>query len=93
LPEVALAWRDARFAWVRKKRGQVETGVGEAVKVIVAEAVTEPLALLVAVSVSVSAVVSWSAMVQGSFTTHGFVPTNVPPDVLHVTVLLLTPVT
>jgi hypothetical protein len=58
LPEVALAAREDMFAWVMRKRGQVETGVGEAVKVTVEVAVTEPLAFDVAVRVTVSAVVS-----------------------------------
>jgi hypothetical protein len=76
-----------------RKRGQVVTGVGDAVKVSVEVATTDPLALLVAVRVSVPAVVSWTAIVQGSLTMHGFVPTSVPPEVLHVTVLSFTPVT
>jgi hypothetical protein len=77
---------------LKRKRGQVVTGVGEAVNVSVDVATTDPFALLVAVRVTVSTDVSYTAIVQGSFTTHGFVPTSTPPDVLHVTVLLFTPV-
>jgi hypothetical protein len=63
------------------------------VKVTVEVAVTEGFAFEVAVSVYVPAVVVVSAMVQGSFTTHGLVPTNFPPEVVHVTVLSFTPFT
>jgi hypothetical protein len=48
--------------------------------------------LLVAVTVYVPGSVVWSAIVQGSFEAHGFVPMSFPPLALHVTVLLLTPV-
>jgi hypothetical protein len=47
-----------RLDELKRKRGQVESGVGEAVNTSVDVATTDPFALLVAVRVSVSAVVS-----------------------------------
>ena len=72
-------------------RGCPVVGVGDAVNVIVLIDFTALLALLVAVKWYVPAVVLYSATVQGSFTTHGLVPTMVPPSALHLTVLSLTP--
>jgi hypothetical protein len=71
----------------------VVAGVGDAVNVTVEVAVTEWFAFDVAVRVYVPAVVVVSAIVQGSFTTQGLVPTTVPPEAVQVTVLLFTPVT
>jgi len=56
LPEVAFARSDGRFACVMRKRGHVVTGAGDAVKVSVEVARTDPLAFEVAVRVSVSGV-------------------------------------
>jgi hypothetical protein len=92
LPDVALASSPDNMLEVISSLGCVDAGVGEAVKVILLVAVTELLALLVAVRWYVPAVVEYSATVQGSFTTQGLVPTIVPPSVVHVTALLFTPV-
>jgi hypothetical protein len=57
--------------------------------------VTDPVAFEVAVTVYVPGVVVYSEIVQGAATAevHGLVPTKLPPEVVQVTVLLLTPVT
>jgi hypothetical protein len=78
---------------VTRKRGWSVRGVGDAVNVIVLLATTEWFALLVAVKWYVPVLVVYSATVQGSFATHGFVPMMLPPSEDHVTVLSFTPLT
>jgi NADPH-dependent ferric siderophore reductase len=56
--DTALACIAARLDELKRKRGQVVTGVGDGVKVTVEVAVTDPLAFEVAVRVTVSAVAS-----------------------------------
>jgi hypothetical protein len=75
------------------RRGCEVAGVGDAVIAIVDVAVTEWFALLVAVKWYVPVLVVYSATVHGSFTTHGLVPTIVPPSEDQVTVLSPAPVT
>jgi hypothetical protein len=68
-------------------------GVGDAIKVRVAAPATLLLALLVAFRWKAPLVSEYRATVHGSLTTQGLVPMMVPPSVVHVTVLSLTPVT
>jgi hypothetical protein len=67
-------------------------GVGDPVMVMIAVADMFLSAFDVAVRWYVPGVVEWRAMVQGSFTTQGLVPTIAPPSAVQVTVLSFFPV-